>query len=199
MCFMEKNTKLAINLTEGTVHVEGEEAFVRSIYEDFKGYLSKHISSRPAVVTVNPPEAPAQITDESMRRKRRADRKSSRSESDKPRAAEYKPKFRRDLDLSDLEAAYDAINPRNHHERILVFAVLLRERFQIAPCTADDIYTCYGTMKAKTETPEAFVQAFRDAQNKAHYIDFNSPQDIRIAIAGDNHYNKKLQQKGTAK
>jgi hypothetical protein len=196
---MERNTKLAINLTEGTVHVEGEEAFVRSIYEDFKDYLSKRISSRSAIVTVTPPEVPAQVTNENIQRKRRAIRKSSRLESDKPRAAEYKPKFRRDLDLSDLEGAYDAFNPRNHHERILVFAVFLRERFQIAPCTADDIYTCYGTMKAKTETPEAFVQAFRDAQNKAHYIDFNSPQDIRITIAGDNHYNKKHQQRGTAK
>ena len=198
---MEKNTKLAINLTEGTVQVEGEEAFVRSVYEDFKDYLGKHLSGRPAIVTVNPPVTPAQqITDETTRRKRRADRKSGRSESEKPRPVDYKPEFRRDLDLSELEAAYDAFNPRNHHERILVFAVFLRERFQIAPCAADAIYTCYGTMKAKTETPEAFVQAFRDAQNKAHYIDFNLPQDIRITITGDNHYNKKLQQnKGPAK
>jgi hypothetical protein len=198
---MDKNTKLAINLIEGTVQVEGDEAFVRSVYEDFKDYLGKHLAIRPAIVTVNPSSAPApaRITDESNPSKRRSERKSSRSD-EKSRTAEYRPKFRSDLDLSELESTYDAFNPRNHHERILVFAVFLRERFKMVPCTADDIYTCYGTMKSKTETPEAFVQAFRDAQNKAHYIDFNSLQDIRITIAGDNYYNKKMQQsKGAAK
>jgi hypothetical protein len=197
---MEKNTKLAINLTEGTVHVEGEEAFVRSVYEDFKVYLGKQLSNRPAIVTVKAQEGAAQITDETTRRKTRANRKSGRSESAKPRTADYKPKFRADLNLSKLDSAYDAFNPRNHPERILLFAVFLREHLQMATCTADDIYTCYSTMKAKTETPEAFVQAFRDAQSKGHYIDFNSPQDIRITIVGDNHYNKKIQQKkGTDK
>jgi hypothetical protein len=122
------------------------------------------------------------------------DRKSSRSDGDKQRTAEYRPKFRSDLNLGELEVAYDAFNPRTHAEKILVFGVFLRERFGIAPCTADDIYTCYVTMKGKTETPEAFVQAFRDTQNKAHYIDFLSPREIKITIAGDNYYNKKLQQ-----
>ena len=31
------NTRLVINLREGIIEAEGEEGFVRSVYEDFKG------------------------------------------------------------------------------------------------------------------------------------------------------------------
>ena len=43
-------TKLAINLSEGTVQVEGTEEFVRFIYQDFKDSLSKQIIVRPVPV-----------------------------------------------------------------------------------------------------------------------------------------------------
>jgi hypothetical protein len=194
---MEKSTKLAINLTEGTVHVEGDEAFVRSVYEDFKSYLTKQGGPhRPVIEPGVPlvPEAP-RIATETPTRNRRADRKLNGSKGDKPRVTEYKPKFRPDLDLSGLEAVYDEFTPTKHTEKILFFAVFLRDRLHTTPCTADDIYTCYFTMKEKTETPEAFIQAFRDTQNKTHFIEFTSPEVIKVTIAGDNYYNKRLQQK----
>jgi hypothetical protein len=197
---MEQNTKLAINLNEGTVQVEGPEAFVRSVYEDFKDMFAKRRASGPAILTVNaqPTSSPAQITDETTKLKRRVGRKSARPDTDGPRSADYKPKFRGDLDLKDLEAAYDAFKPKFHSEKMLLFAMFLREHFKIAPCTADDIFTCYETMKKKTATPEAFVQAFRDVDKRSHFIEFHSPQKIEITIAGSNFYQKKLKEMNEA-
>ena len=65
------------------------------------------------------------------------------------------------------------------------------------PCTANDIYTCYFTLKSKTKMPGAFVQAIRDAHNKMHYINFASVDDIRVTIAGNNHFEHELAKAGS--
>lgn len=205
MDIMEKanmNTKLAINLVEGTVEVEGTEEFVRFVYEDFKEHLSKKVAVRSAST---PPLEHEQasvrlITDQSPTPKKR---KAGSGDSGKSRAAgAYKPKFNTALDLTGLEQFFDDWNPENNFEKILVFAVFLRDALNIAPCTADDIYTCFATLnrKGKTKVPEAFAQAFRDAQSRTHYIEVKSMQEIHITIPGDNRFNeKKLSKKGTTK
>ena len=65
---MEKstmNTKLVINMNEGTVQVEGAEEFVRFVYQDFKDHLSKGIPPRtkrvPALEHMN--DAPPLLSD----------------------------------------------------------------------------------------------------------------------------------------
>ena len=193
------NTKLVINMNEGTVQVEGTEEFVRFVYQDFKEHLSKGVEPRPALVPAleHAKETPALLTDQSVTPKKRGARKTGSSDGANPRASGYKPKFNTALDLSTLEQFFDEWKPENNFEKILVFAVFLRDRLNIAPCTADDIYTCFATLsrKGKTKVPEAFAQAFRDTQNRTHFIDYKSMQEIHITIPGDNRFNEKNQQK----
>lgn len=193
---MEKSaTKLAINLNEGTVQVEGTEEFVRFIYQDFKESLSKQVVVQPlpsGPLGQDPP--PVLITDETKPRKKRAPQKASiKDNGKKPRLAAYKPNFNTKLDLTTLEQLFDKWAPENNFEKILVCAVFLRDKLKIAPCTADDIYTCFATLnrKGKTKVPEAFVQAFRDCQNRTHYIECKSLEEIHITIPGDNRFNEK--------
>ena len=190
------NTKLAINIREGTVEVEGDEAFVRSIYQDFKEHIGKLVVLQPAAPRALPvaPDRLA-ITDESAPQpKKKPHRRASSKAGENARSADYKPTFDGSIDLSSLEEMYDQFDPENHSEKILLFAIL-RDTVKRAPCTADHIFTCYFTLKAKTETPAAFLQAFRTAQSRTHYIEYSSPQDIQITISGDNFYNAKLKKK----
>jgi hypothetical protein len=195
------NTKLAINIREGTVEVEGDEAFVRSIYQDFKEHIGKLVALQPAAPKLLelPPERAAIANETGQVQKSRAARRAGSAVIKKATAVEYKPAFNKDIDLSGLDSFYDAFGPSNHPEKILMFAIFLREKLKVTPCTADHIFTCYFTLKTKTKTPTAFVQAFRDAQGRFHYIEFVSPQDIQITIAGDNYFNEKLKRmKGSA-
>lgn len=192
------NTRLLINLREGIVEAEGGEEFVRSVYDDFKERVSK-----PVVFPLSEPKqlsavgsAPEQEEVHEQPKKRA--RKSRGSETGKARAAEYKPEFNAQLNLADLENFYDGFEPANSSEKILIFAIFLRDKLGVVPCAANDIYSCFFMLKHKTKTPEAFVQAFRDTQHRTHFIEFVSPQHVKITIAGDNHFNQKLKRKGAA-
>lgn len=196
-------TKLAINLTDGTIQVEGTEEFVRFIYQDFRDSLSKQVVVRPLPAqTLEHDSQPALLTDETKSRKKRAPRKaSSNSNGEKPRPILYKPTFNAKLDLATLEQHFDEWQPENNYEKILVCAVFLRDKLGLAPCSADDIYTCFHTLsrKGKTKVPAAFKQAFVDCQNRTHYIDYKFLQEIHITIPGDNCFNEKKRKQQEAK
>jgi hypothetical protein len=188
------NTKLVINMSEGTVQVEGTEEFVRFVYQDFKENLSKNVGPRQALPALEQAtKTPPLLTDQTVTPKKRS-RKTGSSDGPIPRAAAAsKPKFNTALDLSALEQFFDDWKPENNFDKILVFAVFLRDQLEVAPCSADDIYTCFATLnrKGKTKVPEAFAQAIRDTQGRTHFIDYKTMQAIDITIAGDNHFNEK--------
>jgi len=188
---MEETTKLIINLKEGIVEVEGTEDFVRDVYNDFKERVSRPVPLPPA-----PPARLEQFKAtgeaEGTLAARRTTTTSRRGVAAKTgETANYKPKFNNDLNLNGLAEFYDLYAPKTHAEKILIFAAFLRDKIGISPCAADDIFTCYFTIKNKTKTPEAFVQAFRDCQSRTHYIKFISLTAIEITIPGDNFLSSK--------
>jgi hypothetical protein len=190
------NTRLIINLTQGLLEVEGSEDFVRSIYQDFREQVSaaaalKSVSLKP----VEQIEAPTSVLEDSRRPTKQRRQNSPEAKS---KTAEYKPTFK-NLNLAGLAEFYAKINPANHSEKILCFAIFLRDNLKISPCSPDDIYTCYFTLKSETKTPEAFQQAFITAKNRTHFIEIEWPTKIDVTIAGDNFYNDKLRKAGTAK
>lgn len=193
------NTKLAINLNEGTVEIEGDEEFARVIYQDLKENLRDWPLRQPAPTEIpaQDPTHPSGAEEKTTRQKKRV-RRVTGAEGEKSRTSDYKPRINNALKLGELEEFYNVWQPSTHAEKILIFATFLRDNLKIAPCTADDIYTCYSMLKAKTNVPEAFLQAFRDAQNRSHFIEFRSLEDIQVTIIGDNHFNKKLREKGNA-
>lgn len=184
-------TKLVINLKEGIVQVEGDEKFVRDVYADFKERVST-----PVVLNTIPANQIEHRRDEtasdaaSTQSKGKA-RRTASAPAGKGDSVNYKPKFNNELNLAGLPEFYDRYAPSGHSEKILVFAAYLRDQLKMTACSADDIFTCYFTMKSKTKIPEAFLQAFRTCQHRTHYIKYNSFSDIQVAIPGDNFLNQK--------
>jgi hypothetical protein len=186
------NTKLTINLRDGILEVEGGDDFVRSIYEDFKGEVARRNvekASEPLKRVVSA-ESIAGGLDEAKERAPRAKVKPPKSETSKSRSSDYKPKFDTALNLNGLVEFYDQLAPENAREKILIFAIFLRDHLKIVPCTVDQIYTCFFTVKDRTKIPEAFVQAFRDTQSKTHYIEMNGLDGIAVTIPGNNHFEQ---------
>lgn len=184
-------TKLHINLNQGLIDVEGDEAFVRSVYEDFKKVLTtnrtapsdpepvEEVSSEPSV------EQPARTTG---KRSKRTPRKPSERTDSRPGWSLYKPQLDNNLNTASLSDFFARANPKTHAEKILTFVRFLEDELNIRPCSADQIYTCYRVLR--TPMPEAFVQALRDTQNKKSFIEANSPTDISATIVGNNHFER---------
>lgn len=193
---MEKEliaTELTINLRKGFISAKGTESFVQSIYNDFKERITK-ASVSPTLESAAEHEAIAPKTGERSRRQRSA----PKSDNGKNKAGTYRPAVKPDLDLTPLGDFYDQFDPSTHSEKILIFTTFLRDVLKIEPCAADDVFSCYFALRHRTDTPKAFVQAIRDAQNKFHFVEFASPQEIRVTTVGNNHFNRTLKKKGTA-
>lgn len=188
------NTKLTINLRDGILDVDGSEEFVRTVYEDFKGEVAKRLplaadaqrQIEAAPLTLIEPIAGT--TEVKPKKQPHAKRATATGEGQKARTGKYKPTFDPNLDLNGLVEFYDELKPMNAAEKILIFAVFLKERLKIVPCTADQIFTCFFTVKDRTKIPEAFEQAFRDTQSRTHFIQVTSLQDITVTIPGSNHF-----------
>jgi hypothetical protein len=191
---MDSVTKLLINLKEGIVQVEGAEEFVRDVYNDFKERVSKPVvipSTTPARLEQQPEDIEGSTAPIKTGGPRRSASGAGKTGGD---ASNYKPKFNNDLNLADLPQYYEKYAPSGHNEIILVFAAFMRDKMGKAPCTADDVYTCYFTMRAETKIPTAFVQAFRNCQTRTHYIKYTSLTEIEVAIPGDNFLAAKSKQ-----
>lgn len=185
------NTKLAINLAEGTVEVEGTEDFVRFIYQDFKETLSKQVIVRPAppLPLEHEPERRLLANERSEPPKRTAEatRKSAASgEKKKPGAGAYKPTFNSKINLTGLDTFYDELKPENNTECIVVFAAFLRDSLQMPKCSANDLFTCFFTLKSKTKIPTDMPQAIKNAKHRTHFIEYEAIDSIEITSAGDN-------------
>jgi hypothetical protein len=186
------NTKLTINLKDGILDVTGSEDFVRSIYDDFKNEIEKRQLIAGNVPRQIEPagvdEAATTIDTQALPTRKRA---SSREKS----RTKYKPKFDPGLDIGGLPAFYGAVSPVNNFEKLLTFGMFLREQRGMESFSQDHIFTCFQAMREQTKTPEAFEQAFRDAQNRTHWIHANSMQDISIRIPGMNHFETMKKRK----
>jgi hypothetical protein len=121
----------------------------------------------------------------------RGARRRNASPEDAQGVSKYKPSRDNSIDLAKLKEFVAPLKTKNAAEKILVYAQFLREKLGIDPCTVDQIYTCFQHMKDKT--PQAFGQVFINTRGDAYgYIEFAGTQDIKITIAGDNHFNHEI-------
>lgn len=185
------NTKLVINLIEGIVEVEGTEDFVRFIYQDFKENLSKQvIVNQPVSLPLrHEPEQRllAKEDKEPPKKTAEAPRRSPASgEKKKQNSGAYKPTFNSKINLTGLETFYDELKPENNTECIVVFAAFLRDRVQTPKCSANDLFTCFFTLKSKTKIPTDMPQAIKNAKHRTHFIEYETIDSIEITSAGDN-------------
>ncbi|MBY0321615.1 MAG: hypothetical protein K2X72_23030 [Reyranella sp.] len=194
--------KLHINLTQGLIEAEGDEAFVRAVYEDFK----ERLNAKPALGR-NREEKPDDGDDSVERsttpRRRSANRKApsnkkGNGDTDASAAgvSKYKPKRDTSLDLAKLRDFVVDYTPKNMAERILLYAEFLKT-IGAEPCTVDQIYSCFLEFRTTDRIPEAFGQNLINTRGEMYgYIDFTTINDIRITTTGMNHFSLKMKKKG---
>ena len=199
-------TRLRIDLSEGVLEVEGTEAFVTAIYNDFKA----HFIGEEAVDDLFRP---------TRNKRTRATKKTSKPESQiparqapkpgtpvpKPQSpvAEPKPsppkpvyKFLENLDLTAAEDRpslvefMDAKFPITNEERNLVFVQYLQNIRKIKSITTDHVYTCYRA--AKIRVPVNIEASLHMAAN---WINITKTGRLTVSAAGKRYVEKQLPKK----
>lgn len=184
-------TKIHINIPSGIVEVEGEENFVLSVYSEFKELLIKKFQETHGISFKNEDN----LQSNKGEKKRRVSKKTNRnSDNSNQKVKQYSPTLDKTLDLSLLPEFFGKYIAKSHPEKILLFAVFLREKLNISPCTADQLYSCY--IKLKERLPKVFLQAIRDTHGKKNgFVDYKAVDDIFITTIGENYFNHDLPRK----
>lgn len=188
-------SKLLINVFEGSVHVEGEEDFVREVYSDFKTLMIEMMKGAPDTkrVSVAPPEEV--VPQKAKVKKRTPAKKPSNSSAQVSGINPDNPSLDKNLDTSGIDTFYSQYAPKNHPEKILIFMRFLNDKAEIEDPSTDQIYTCYNAVGEKPAA--AFAQSFRDTSSKKFgYIDYNSANDISLTFIGNRHFDHDLKKKG---
>ncbi|MBX3500340.1 MAG: hypothetical protein KF889_12905 [Alphaproteobacteria bacterium] len=190
--------KLHINLTQGLIEAEGDETFVRVVYDDFKERLRAQPAKQQTLHAANKegeqPNAQDTARRPKARRRAAAPKTSTRGEAEPKGSAggmtSYEPRRLPDLDLSHLADFVKSFTFKGNPERYVVYTQFLKEKLQIEPCTIDHLYSCFDEMK--DTLPTNMGQNLVDTRLRNSFLKFTTPQDIQLTVTGINHYNKML-------
>ncbi|MFB6258672.1 MAG: hypothetical protein ABEH38_08255, partial [Flavobacteriales bacterium] len=116
---MANTTKLKIDLSQGTLDVEGSERFVKEIYKEFKERLDGGGSARKG----SPRKTPGP------------------KKGRKKAASTYKPQQVKDLNLkpqgkTSLRELYQSFKKLTRNEKFLVYAIYLKDYLKRGEITA---------------------------------------------------------------
>jgi hypothetical protein len=201
-------TKLKIDLFSGTIEVDGEENFVQSVYEDFKGQLlavragqsaARPVASTAAPAQFAPTAAAAPVTAAPLGTERPAETVPPTEAAPRPaarRRAKSNLNLIKDLDLSatshdlSLRDFYAAKSPQTAMESNVVFVYYLQQIAGVQGIGVDHIYTCYKEVGAKY--PNALKQSLADTSSRKNWLDTSTFDHIRLAAAGENFVEHEL-------
>lgn len=171
--------KIKIDLSEGVLEVEGEEAFLKEIYEDFKSRVNVISDSKvkqPAI------EAEATSVDSKEKQAKGKMKTNTRKES-------YS--FVKDLnlrgngqDVESLKDFYAKKLPSSAMERTTVFVYYLCRFLKINNVGVGHIYTCYKEVGEKV--PAALRQNLLDTAHRKGTIDTSSLDNVTLTTRGEN-------------
>ncbi len=174
-------TRLRIDLQQGSVHVSGTEEFVREIYRDFKaGSFATHSK---------PPAARGETSTS------RAGREARKGGTKSPRVGPRRPgpeshSLVRDLDLAGgdrYESLHDFLSrygPQTNYEFNLLVVYYLQRLAGIAPITAGHVFTCYR--HAGRKVPASLNQNLYDTTRRKGWLNTSSLDDVSVTVSGEN-------------
>jgi hypothetical protein len=187
-------TKLKIDFQLGILEVEGEETFVKMVYQDYKDKLNTDILLKAS----------------QEERKIQTKEKDAEEMSHKPEKRKSKSRSVRealsivkDLDLSSksnkqsLRDFYKEKQPQVGMENNAVFVYYMQKIAAINGITVNHVYSCYKDVGARV--PTALRQSLIDTSHNKGWIDTASLEDIKVATPGENFVEHDLPKQDTNK
>lgn len=187
-------TKLRIDFQSGILEVEGEESFVKTVYQDYKDKLSLEPAQREVPLQETPPKSVKPVRVGAENKQRETGKKRA-----KGRAARESFIIVKDLDLSSndgkksLRGFYKEKTPSVAMENNAVFVYYLQKIAGISNITPNHVYSCYKDVGARV--PTALRQSLLDTSHRKGWIDTASMENILVATPGENFVEHDLPRK----
>jgi len=180
-------TKLIIDLSRGLIEVEGSEAFVEKIYQDFRAQISANNAPiakqlpdqhKPIIAPSKPSPSPTK----------------SKSPPTKPKktASSASGSFLKDLDLSgsggktSLREYSSRFAFKSNMERNLIFTYYLQNELELDDIGINHIFSCYRNMPG-TKIPGNLKQSLYDTSSKGWIAITSIDSGITVSTAGINY------------
>ncbi|MFV2053488.1 hypothetical protein [Aliiroseovarius sp. YM-037] len=165
----------------GRLEVSGSESFVRDIYKDFCAELGSNRPVQTSLTSTATNKRETQAPDEAVK-------KVSKPKGNKTSSTAM---LNKDLDVSGLKDYFSEFDTKKAAEQALIFTMFLREVRGIVPCTADDIYTCFFTMKDQLKLP-SMTSLFNNDRARTGFFKRVENGKVEITQIGENHFNHNL-------
>ncbi|SOC55700.1 hypothetical protein SAMN05421509_105274 [Chromohalobacter canadensis] len=179
-------TKIRIDLVQGIIEAEGDSAFVKSVYDDFKDRLNTQSPKAAQDVKKEAQEKPASAPT----------KKAAPVRKKKASGGSASGKMVNDLDLSGgggaerLKDFFSQYKISSNYERNLIFVYYLQHRLNIQGITIDHVFTCYRDVGVKV--PSALQQSLWDTSRHKGWLDTNNGENITTTVPGMNHLEHDL-------
>jgi hypothetical protein len=170
-------SRILINYNLGIIEAEGEDTFVKSIYDEHKHLISNKSSIK----------TPAR-NDEKL--EIGVEEKVSKKKVRKSNAKNNSLKYVDGLDINGLKSFYNQKKPTSGLENNVVFIYFLSKNANINEVTVDHIYTCYKVLGLRV--PTAIQQSLLDASHKKNWINTSSMSDLKVTTHGENFVEHDL-------
>ena len=187
------NTKIRIDLTQGIIEAEGNEDFVKTIYNDFKERLDSPKSFKPKSTQTLPSKTPSKT-----RSKPSVENK--KESTPKRNVLKSNTKMVKDLDLSgrdcksSLKDFYAQYKVKSNFEKNLIFLYYLKNVMNEEEVGIDHIFTCYRNLNG-IKIPGNLEQSIRDTRTKKSWIDYKKIEDLSLTVHGINYVEHDIKKR----
>lgn len=174
---LSNTTKLRIDLSQGTLDVEGSEGFVREIYQEFKERMNGNGSRtrKKGVESASNKEAPKSSKSNGKKRLRSIG------------SLNLEPEGR-----PSLREVYHSYKKLTRNEKFLVYLVYLKDTLEVKKVTGDHIYTCMKAVGDKV--PQTLKQILNNSKNKTGWFEIRDGT-LELTQRGRTYHQKDLEAK----
>ncbi len=188
-------TKLKIDLKNGLLEVEGEDALVREIYKDYKDVLA-HVISRQPETTQHVIDTPSPTEELNAPKENKKINKTSKSSRSKVMES-YKILGDLNLTPPEKKSLKDFIAEKSPSEAggemTTVMVHYLQKTLGIENVSLNHIYTCYKN--AEKKVPVSLKANVSDIQRRKGWLNTADTDKIRVTTSGENLVEHELPKK----
>lgn len=176
-------TKLKVDLKNGLLEIEGDDAFVREIYGDYKDVLAHIISRQNTDKTLDAGKPEDEVRDTPPKAPKPSKSK-NRTGSNGPETHKIIGSLNLEpADKKSLRAFVAEKKPRSNQETNLVIVYYLEKVLGITGITPDHVYTCYKNINEPTPV---LVTSLRNTASAKGWINTSESNNILVTTLGEN-------------
>lgn len=180
--------KIAIQLGNNSLKVEGSEEFLDDVLDKFLRAVSTTPQTQSASFAAGSKTGEKVETTPKPKLAKRVPKTTSAN----------RPKIDPNLDIIGLEEFFLDFEAKKDSERAVIFAIFLEEKLSKTKFSQDEIFSCFDAVKAHTKIPN-MTSLLQNDNSRTKYFQKDDDGLLSLTVRGTNHYHQVLSQSRKSK